>query len=907
MPRSISGTVLGIAAAAVVLVAPLVAVSTASANPSGTGVVIEEAYLKGGSANAPFTNKFVELGNPTSAAVDLAGWSLQYRSATGTGAASVGTLAGSIPAHGTFLVQLSSNGTNGAALPTPDAVTTVNPSGSTGTLVLSDQAAPLTLPVGAIPTGSDGVVDLLGYGTSNTFEGVVAKAGTANSVPDALTRTGTTDTDVNAADFALTSTITPTNAAGETAAPTDPTEPTDPSDPGDGGTTPAPATDVTIAELQGTTDTSPYVDKTVRTTGVVTAVYPTGGYQGYFVQTAGTGGAIDPATHTASDGVFVYSPTTVASVAVGQSVRLIGTVSEFFGLTELNVTSTTGLEQLPSAGVVAPKPAEVAFPRTDAARESFESMLVQPAGKYTVTDVYTTNQYGEVALASGTTPLLQPTEVARPGTPAAAAVAADNAARAITLDDGASTNYLTPAGSSIPVPWLTNAGPVTVGAPVAFTKPVVLDFRNSAWKFEPTTPVTGATATTDLPAAFGNVRPAAPANVGGDIRLAGFNVLNYFPTTGDQLTGCTYYDDREGNPLTVRDGCDARGAANADDLARQQQKIVTAINGLGADVVSLEEIENSARFGQDRDAALSTLVAALNAAAGKTVWAFVPSPAKVPASEDVIRLALIYKKDRVAPQGESTILTDAPAFTNARQPVADAFRPLVPVGKSGKRKVGGKDTTFLVIANHFKSKGSGTGADADQGDGQGASNLSRVNQAKALVTFSTAMQRQYGTDKVFMLGDFNAYSQEDPVVALDQAGYTDLGPTADPTEHSYVFDGLSGSLDHVFASKAALATVTGVDIWNINSVESVGLEYSRYNDNVSDLYSPDQYRASDHDPILVGIDLPGVDNGGQSGNPGNPGQPGHPGQPGQPGHPGQSAAEIIAALIAWIIAHLWHG
>ncbi len=61
-----------------------------------------------------------------------------------------------------------------------------------------------------------------------------------------------------------------------------------------------------------------------------------------------------------------------------------------------------------------------------------------------------------------------------------------------------------------------------------------------------------ATPAADLPVSFSNVRTAAPEDVGGDIRLAGFNVLNYFPTTGDQLTGCTYYTDRDGDPVTVR-------------------------------------------------------------------------------------------------------------------------------------------------------------------------------------------------------------------------------------------------------------------------------------------------------------------------------------------------------------------
>ncbi|MET3635781.1 ExeM/NucH family extracellular endonuclease [Curtobacterium oceanosedimentum] len=841
MPNLLRRTVLCATVAATIVAAPLVSVTTAVANPAGTGLVISEAYLKGGSANQPFTNKFVELENPTDAPVSLSGWTLQYRSATGTASFATGALSGTVPAKGSFLVQMGSNGKVGAALPTPDAVTGLNPSGTTGTLVLSDQASALALPAGAVATGTPGVVDLLGYGTSNTFETAVATAGSGNTVPDALARTGAADSDSNAADFRVTTSITPENAAGQTGGGTTDPGPTDP------GTPAGPAEAVTISQLQGTGTASPYVGKRVVTDGVVTAVYATGGLNGYTVQTAGTGGAVDLATHTASDAVFVFSAATAGSVTIGDAVRLTGTVAEYDGLTELEVASTADVEKLPAAGVVQPVPATLTLPRTDAQRESLESMLVAPQGDYTVADNYTTNQYGEIALAAGTERLIQPTEVARPGSAEYAAVVADNAARKIVLDDGASTNFLprddqSQAAREIPVSWLTQ-GPVTVGAAATFSKPVVLDHRNDAWKFQPTTPITGATPAADLPASFSDVRTAAPEDVGGDLRLAGFNVLNYFPTTGDQLTGCKYYVDRAGNPLTVNSGCNARGAANADDLERQQVKIVKAINALGADVVSLEEIENSAAFGQDRDAAVATLVAALNRATGQDTWAYAKSPAKLAANEDVIRLALIYKKDRVAPTGESTILTDSDVFQ--RQPVADAFRP-----------VGGTAADdFLVIANHFKSKGSGIGENADQGDGQGASNADRVRQAQALATFSTSMQQQYGTDRVFLIGDFNAYSEEDPMVVLRDAGYTDLAPAEDSSEYSYVFSGLSGSLDHVLASPAALAAVTGVDIWNINSTESVGLEYSRHNVNVSDLYRDDVYRASDHDPILVGFDL----------------------------------------------------
>ncbi|MET0713363.1 MAG: lamin tail domain-containing protein, partial [Mycetocola sp.] len=121
--------------------APL-AVLPASASVDGTGVVINEAYLSGGSAGAAFKNKFVELYNPTDAAIDISGWSLQYRSAgASTAFTGVGALTGSIPADGYYLVAMNSNGAAGADLPTPDATTGVTPSGTNGTLALVSSSA----------------------------------------------------------------------------------------------------------------------------------------------------------------------------------------------------------------------------------------------------------------------------------------------------------------------------------------------------------------------------------------------------------------------------------------------------------------------------------------------------------------------------------------------------------------------------------------------------------------------------------------------------------------------------------------------------------------------------------------------------------------------------------------------
>jgi Ca2+-binding RTX toxin-like protein len=139
----------------------------------------------------------------------------------------------------------------------------------------------------------------------------------------------------------------------------------------------------------------------------------------------------------------------------------------------------------------------------------------------------------------------------------------------------------------------------------------------------------------------------------------------------------------------------------------------------------------------------------------------------------------------------------------------------------------------------------------DSGDGQGASNADRVRQAASLAAFTDELRASTGDQDVILMGDFNAYTQEDPVEVLREAGYTDLGSELDPDRYSYVFDDLSGSLDHAFATAALTRKVTGFAHWNINSVESFAYQY------VGDpaLYAADPYRSSDHDPLVLGVDL----------------------------------------------------
>ncbi|GAA4120087.1 hypothetical protein GCM10022215_23240 [Nocardioides fonticola] len=633
----------------------------------------------------------------------------------------------------------------------------------------------------------------------------------------------------------------------------------------------AATTVVPIASVQGVGDTTPLAGQTVTTTGVVTAAYPDGGLSGFYLQTAGVGGPRTPDAGAASDGLFVYQPANAGPIAVrpGQQVEVTGRVGEYAGQTQITVAAG-GVVGLPADQQVEPITLS-RWPANAAERESLEGLLVRLDERFTVADTYTTDQYGEIGLALGERPLIQPTDAARPGSAAAAEIAADNARRGIVLDDGASLNYLASANQALSPPYVSTTRPVRVGAPARFTAPVIWAQGGSpsapTYRLQPTARVVGPDSS-GSPIDVVDTRTPAPDRERLTVRgvpgvtVASFNVLNYFTTLGDADDDnvgdgpagaqCTPYRDRTGDGTSVAGGCLQRGAWDPSDLARQQRKIVHAINALGADVVGLMEIENSARLGEQPDEALQTLVAALNAEAGAGTWAAVPSSTDLPdaATRDVITSAMIYRPAAVTPVGRSRALGDQSgddqAFGNAREPIAQAFT------------VPGAAAPFLVVVNHFKSKGSAGPwpGDADTGDGQGASVESRVRQATALRDWVPTVQADTGARAVLLVGDFNSYAEEDPLQVLYGAGYHDAEQVAPgDREYSYVFGGLSGSLDHVLVNDAALASLTGADIWNINSGESVALEYSRWNNHGTDYDDPGPYRSSDHDPVVVGLDL----------------------------------------------------
>ena len=372
-------------------------------------------------------------------------------------------------------------------------------------------------------------------------------------------------------------------------------------------------------------------------------------------------------------------------------------------------------------------------------------------------------------------------------------------------DDGRSVQNPDPArhpnGSDFDLDNFFRGGDLVTGATG------VIDHRFNLWRLQPTE---GAEFTVTNP------RPEVPS-VGGTTTIASFNVLNYFTTLG------------------------SRGADDAEEFGRQEAKIVAALARLDADVFGLIEIENNGT-------AVDTLVAALNEEIGAETYAALDTGV---VGTDEITTALIYKPDEVTPDGDFATLdqTVDPRFLDSknRPALAQTFRDNDGAG-------------ITVVVNHLKSKGSSCDDvnDPIDPDGQGNCNGVRTAAAQALADWTGADPTGTGEEDTLVIGDLNSYDKEDPISALTERGFTDL-LLAEQGEraYSYVFDGQLGYLDYALTNDSATAQVTGADVWHINSDEASLLDYdTSFKQDAQDaIYAPDPYRSSDHDPVLVGLDL----------------------------------------------------
>ncbi len=165
---------------------------------------------------------------------------------------------------------------------------------------------------------------------------------------------------------------------------------------------------------------------------------------------------------------------------------------------------------------------------------------------------------------------------------------------------------------------------------------------------------------------------------------------------------------------------------------------------------------------------------------------------------------------------------------------------------------------FTVSVNHLKSKGSACAGDPDAGDGQGNCNLTRTAAAEAIVDHLATDPTGSGDEDFLVIGDLNSYDHEDPITALVTGGFVDeIKRFGGEEAYGYVFDGQAGYLDHALASTSLDSQVTGAQEWHLNADEPSVLDYDMTfkPDPVDAIYADDPYRSSDHDAVLVGLDL----------------------------------------------------
>lgn len=593
-----------------------------------------------------------------------------------------------------------------------------------------------------------------------------------------------------------------------------------------------------IYDVQGSGETSPLVGTQVAVEGVVVGDFQNntspdnGEFNGFHLQDAA--GDDDPLT---SDGVFIYAAGST-DVAIGDTVRVRGSISEYNGLTEI---TSSQIWICGSGSVITPT--QVMLPVTALSDfEAYEGMLVTFPQALTISEYFNYDRYGEMVLAlplDGEPRAFTPTAVEEPG-PDAIARAQANLLRRITLDDGLSAQN--PPSVRHP-----NGLPFSLentfrGGDTVANLTGVLDYSFNLYRIQPT----GAA---DYTAA--NPRPAAPETVVGEVHVAAMNTLNFFLTL----------DYPSGNPLDNKCGplqnVECRGADSdqPDEFTRQRTKLLAALAGLDADIIGLNELENTAGVDPLGDPSLG-VVAGLNAFFGDGTYAAIDTGV---IGTDAIRVGMIYRPAVVTPVGSFQVLdsSDDPRFldTKNRPALAQTFEVI----SSGER--------FTIVVNHLKSKGSDCNdvGDPDMGDGQGNCNQTRLAAAQALVDWLAADPTGSGDPDFLIMGDLNSYAMEDPIDAILAGPDDTLGTADDYTNlirqfqgqfaYSYVFDGQTGYLDQALASASMLSQVTGAADWHINAdeVDLIDYETSFKPAEQDALYEPNAYRSSDHDPVIVGL------------------------------------------------------
>ncbi|OBA11849.1 nuclease [Acinetobacter calcoaceticus] len=581
------------------------------------------------------------------------------------------------------------------------------------------------------------------------------------------------------------------------------------------------SSDTPIADLSTAAQNQSY---TVR--GVITADYRyANGFSGFYVQTPDT-----KARANVSNAIFVYIPnsSTVKGGQVGDEVILRGRLTTYqnqLQLDQLQQDIQTCNSNM--ANQVQPISLELPFASLTGSSthspQRYQGMLVKLPQTLTVSENYNYGRYGELSLSLGR--LYIPTNLYPALSPEAKALAQKNLLSKIIFDDGYNNQNRTP--------WLpTNfsaANTLRSGYQLKNAEGI-LEYRFNGWRVQPVLGRNQPEVITQT-----NPRQSVITKNANHIRVASFNVLNYD-------NGATGFPTE-------------RGATTQAEFDKQHRKIVSALKAIDADVYGLMEIANN---GYGPNSAIAHLTSALG-----SDWKYVVPENLDRLGGDAIAVAIIYNSKRVRPLNKPVVLD---LGDKNRTTLAQSFQAV-----RGNK-------TFTVIPNHLKSKScSGVDAssiDADQKDGQGCWNPTRVKAVDQIVQWLAKNPTQVPKQNALLVGDMNSYAKEEPILSFEKANYKVLLNDAKVGQgtqaYSYVFgvasdtngNGGAGNLDHAIADAALYPKVVRTFAWHINADEPTVLDYNeeyKTDEQKALFYGEDAYRSSDHDPVIVDLDLNGKD------------------------------------------------
>ncbi|RUO40611.1 hypothetical protein CWE15_07670 [Aliidiomarina taiwanensis] len=580
-----------------------------------------------------------------------------------------------------------------------------------------------------------------------------------------------------------------------------------------GGTTLSCSAETTaLTALRASTGPSPLLGETVTVKGVVHAVFAGNKRLGGFYIQALKAEIDDQAD--VSQGVFVHDPS-ITDVKTGQEVIVQAVVANHGG--EVQLRELAEYKVCRSSSTIIYKDIEFPLASLDTLKR-YEGMAVRLSGLRFITNNENLGAESELTLA--TELLRYPTDIMTPGTEAYAHADSYDV-KQIVLDDGSFVPY--PISVEFPPPELMSSHTARIGDRVLGLEGTIGQ-KEGEYRFQPTS-------------------------------MPIFAKVNERPRVPDLFTEAEKQQAESSEEPLERDASQLRVATvnlwfyqpGTAGFVRQRPKITALLRGLDADVYALQELPNN---GTGPMSAVADLVNMLNEAEEGAPYAYV-AYSDEPMGQGELSNALVYRQDRVSESGVASKLDTGDFNGTVHTPaIAQTFTHTL----SGKQLtiVGTQlaERTCTETSNQSELL-------RDREDGQGCASLARREGANSLINWAASKPTGVATAETIVLGDFNAYRQEEPIQAFAQAGYTSAADDLTGIRFTHVENGLAGTLDYAFIPNALTKAVVTKDIWQVNADEPKAIDFTmtgKKDRHHITWYDQSAFRAAERNPVVVRFD-----------------------------------------------------